>query len=137
MSNDIVVGIDGSPHSDQALAWALDEAEVRGTRVRAVLAWSYMGEGESVLGVGTTEADAAAALAEIVERAAGERAGLVDQVTVNDLAAHGLIEQAKDAAMVVVGTRGRTGLKRMLLGSVSRAVLEKAHVPVVVIPHQD
>jgi nucleotide-binding universal stress UspA family protein len=137
MSNDIVVGIDGSPHSDQALAWALDEAEVRGTRVRAVLAWSYMGEGESVLGVGTTEADAAAALAEIVERAAGERAGLVDQVTVNDLAAHGLIEQAKDAAMVVVGTRGRSGLKRLLLGSVSQAVLEKAHVPVVVIPHQD
>lgn len=137
MSTDIVVGIDGSAHSDQALLWALDEAELRGVRVRAVLAWSYMGEGESVLGVGTTEADAAEALAEIVTRCAGDRAGLVDQVTVNDLAAHGLIDQAKDAGLVVVGTRGRTGLKRMLLGSVSRAVLEKARVPVVVIPHHD
>ncbi len=137
MTTDIVVGIDGSAHSDKALTWAIDEAELRGVRARAVLAWSYMGEGDSLLGVGTTETDAKEALAEIVERVAGNRIHLVDQVTVNDLAAHGLIDQAKDAAMVVVGTRGRTGLKRVLLGSVSRAVLEKAHVPVVVIPHED
>jgi nucleotide-binding universal stress UspA family protein len=137
MSNDIVVGIDGSPHSDKALLWAIEEAELRGVRVRAVLSWSYMGEGESVLGVGTTEADAQAALAEVITNCAGDKAHLVDAVTVNDLAAHGILDQAKDALMVVVGSRGRTGLKRVLLGSVSRAVLEKAHVPVVVIPLHD
>jgi nucleotide-binding universal stress UspA family protein len=137
MSNDIVVGIDGSPHSDKALRWAIEEAELRGVRVRAVLSWSYMGEGESVLGVGTTEADAQAALDEVITACAGDKAHLVDAVTVNDLAAHGILEQAADALMVVVGSRGRTGLKRVLLGSVSRAVLEKAHVPVVVIPLHD
>jgi nucleotide-binding universal stress UspA family protein len=93
-----------------------------------------MGEGESVLGVGTTEADAQEALAQVIASCAGDKAHLVDAVTVNDLAAHGILEQAKDALMVVVGSRGRSGLKRVLLGSVSRAVLEKAHVPVVVIP---
>ena len=133
----IVVGIDGSPHSARALEWALDEAELRGARVRAVLTWSYMGEGDSLLGVGTTDADARAALDAIVSRC-GDRAALVDQVTVNDLAVHGLLEQAQGALMLVVGSRGRGGLKGLLLGSVSRTVAERADVPVVIIPsHPD
>ena len=134
MSTDIVVGIDGSAHSEVALRWALDEAELRDVRVRAVLTWSYMGEGESVLGVGTTEEDARAALDAVIADVAGDRAGRVDAVTVNDLAAHGLLEQAADAALVVVGSRGRNGLKGFLLGSVSRTVVERSPVPVVVVP---
>lgn len=136
MSDDIVVGIDGSVHAGRALAWALDEAELRGCRVRAVLTWSYLGESDSMLGPGTTEADAQAALADAIAEAAGDRAGLVDAVTVNDLAARGLLEQTADAALIVVGSRGRGGLKGLMLGSVSRTVVERSPIPVVVVPAQ-
>ena len=134
MSNDIVVGIDGSDHAARALRWALDEAALRGCRVRAVLTWSFLGEEGSLLGTGTTEADAHEALDRAVDEAAGERVGLVDRVAVNDLAVPGLLGQAEDAALVVVGSRGRGGLKGLLLGSVSRTVVERSPVPVVVVP---
>ncbi|MCB1039482.1 MAG: universal stress protein, partial [Acidimicrobiales bacterium] len=107
MSSDIVVGIDGSENSGDALEWAIAEAKLRGVRVRAVLTWSYMGQAESVLGVGTTEPDAQAALAAIVEATAGDDIAIVDQVTVNDLPVDGLLDQAKTAALLVVGSRGR------------------------------
>lgn len=134
MSNDILVGIDGSDHASRALAWALDEAERRGCRVRAVLAWSFLGEADTVLGTGTTEEDAKRVLSQIVDEAAGERSALVDQVTVNDLPVPGLLGQAEDAALVVVGSRGRSKLKGLMLGSVSRTVVERSPVPVVVVP---
>lgn len=137
MSTDIVVGIDCSEGSSKALTWALDEAELRGVRVRAVLTWSYMGEGQSILGVGTTEEDARKALGDTVDAIAGDRGGLIDQVTVNELAVDGLLEQSKDAGLLVVGSRGRGGLKGLLLGSVSRTVVERAKVPVVVVPLHD
>jgi nucleotide-binding universal stress UspA family protein len=132
--NDIVVGIDGSPHAERALLWALDEAELRGARVRTVLAWSFTGEGQSVLGMGTTEEDAREALAHVVEAVAGDRAHLVDQVTVNELAVDALLGASHDAALLVVGTRGRGGLAGMLLGSTSRKLVERATIPVVVVP---
>ncbi len=137
MDSDIVVGIDGSENSTKALTWAIEEAKLRGTRVRAVLTWSYMGQADGVLGVGTTEDDARLALEAIITSCAGADAGLVDPVTVNDLPVDGLLEQAKTAAMVVVGSRGRGGLKGLLLGSTSRTVVERAKVPVVVIPLHD
>lgn len=134
MSDDIVVGIDGSTHASRALSWALDEAERRGCRVRAVLAWSYLGGPDSPLVAGTTEADAKALLDEIVDDVAKDRSNLVDRVAVNDLPAAGLLDQAKDASLVVVGSRGRGGLKGLLLGSVSRTVVERCPVPIAVIP---
>lgn len=136
MSNDIVVGIDGSADASRALTWALDEAELRGSRVRAVLTWSYLGEADSMLGVGTTEDDARTALNDVIAAVAGDRAELVDPVVLNDLAVAGLLDQAKDAALLVVGSRGRGGLKGLLLGSVSRTVVERSPIPVVVVPHQ-
>lgn len=136
MTTDIVVGIDGSDNAARALAWALDEAQLRGCRVRAVLAWSYLGEADSILGVRTTEEDAVAAVRTAVAEAAGDRADLVDAVAVNDLPVAGVLDQAKDAALVVVGSRGRGGLKGLMLGSVSRTVVERSPVPVVVVPPQ-
>lgn len=135
VSTDIVVGVDGSTHAELALVWALDEAEVRGARVRAVMTWSFFGQGKSGLGMGTHEKDAAAALDAVVQRVAGSRAGLVDQVLVNDLAVDGLLDQANTAALLVVGSRGVGGVKGLLLGSTSRSLVERANVPVVIVPH--
>ena len=134
MGSDIVVGIDGSENSTRALTWAIEEAKLRGARVRAVLTWSYMGQSDGVLGVGTTEPDARQALQAIIDSCAGDDAGIVDAVTVNDLPVDGLLEEARTASMVVVGSRGRGGIKGLLLGSTSRAVVERSPVPVVVIP---
>lgn len=135
MGTDIVVGVDGSANSNEALRWALDEAELRDVRVRAVLTWSFMGEGESALGMGTTEADAKAALDESLRSQVPDRMDRIDQVTVNDLAVPGLLAQAATGALLVVGSRGRGAIKGMLLGSTSRKVIERSPVPVVVVPH--
>ena len=65
-----------------------------------------------------------------------DRASLVDAVTVNDLPAPGLLEQAEaGAALLVVGSRGLGSVKGILLGSVSRTVVERSPIPVVVVPH--
>jgi nucleotide-binding universal stress UspA family protein len=136
MGTDIVVGIDGSEDSKRALAWAADEAKLRGARVRAVLCWSYLGLSGSDLGVGTTEEDARAAIQETVAEALDEAArSVVDVTPVNDLPVAGLLSQAAEAGLVVVGSRGRGGVKGLVLGSVSRTVVERSPVPVVVMPH--
>lgn len=135
--SDIVVGVDGSENSAKALRWAIAEAKLRGVRVRAVLTWSYMGQSDAVLGVGTTNDDAQRALRAVIASAADGDDDLVDAVTVNDLPVDGLLEQARTAELLVVGSRGRGGLKGLLLGSTSRTVVERATVPVVVIPLHD
>lgn len=134
MNTDIVVGIDGSEHSLRALRWALDEAEIRGARVRAVLCWSYLGLPDSELGVGTTEESATLALEEMVTPVAGDRLHLVDLTPVNDLPVAGILDQAASAALMVVGSRGRGGVRGLMLGSVSRTVVERSPIPVVVVP---
>lgn len=134
MGTDIVVGIDGSEHSKRALKWALDEAEVHGSRVRAVLCWSYLGLADSPMGVGTTEETARAELEAAVAPVAGDRIDLVDLTPVNDLPVAGLLGQAAEGAMIVVGSRGRGGVRGLMLGSVSRTVVERSPVPVVVVP---
>lgn len=134
MTTDLLVGIDGSDNSKTALEWALDEAELRGARVRAVLMWSFLGLQGTSMKVGTTEEDARNMLAETVEPVAGDRKDIVDQVVVNDLPVSGLLDQAADCALVVVGAHGRGGVKGLVLGSVSRTVVERSPIPVVVIP---
>ena len=134
MSTDIVVGIDGSENSEKALRWAVEEAGYRDARVRAVLTWTYLGQAGSKLGPLTTEADAQKLLAEIVERVGGDPASRIAAVTVNDLPVAGLLDQAGEgAALLVVGSRGIGGVKGLVLGSVSRTVVERSPVPVVVV----
>ena len=136
MGTDIVVGIDGSEDSKRALAWAADEASLRGCRVKAVLCWSYLGLTGTDMGVGTTEEDAKAAIEATVADALDEESrAVVDVTPVNDLPVAGLLDQAAQAELVVVGSRGRGGVKGLVLGSVSRTIVERSPVPVVVVPH--
>lgn len=134
MGSDILVGIDGTTQSHDALAWAVEEARVRGVRVRVVHCWSYLGIGGSGQVVGTTEGDATAALVAAADSLAEDQRRFLDLVPINDLPVPGLLAEATTAAMVVVGSRARSGVKDRLVRSVSRAVVEQSMVPVVVVP---
>jgi nucleotide-binding universal stress UspA family protein len=133
----IVVGVDGSPGSLVALRWALRQARLTGAQVEAVTAWEVQsgygiapvaGDGEN-LGAAAEEELAAA-----VTAMAGSTQGVeVKTRALRGHAANVLIEAAKGADMLVVGSHGRGGFLRPLLGSVSHSCVQHANCPVVVI----
>lgn len=135
----IVVGVDGSDGGDAALRWALQEARVRGAVLQVLYAWSYLDQPAEDDGFRPdySEADAAAALDTIVARVAGDTADVVvEKRVVNDLPARTLVDAAADADLLVVGSRGLGGLKRLVLGSVSQQCAQQAPCPVVIVPQR-
>lgn len=135
----VVVGIDGSPASESATEIAFDEASRRGVGLVALHAWSDMGPlnfgrpGGAPIEWANLEVREEELLA---ERLSGwcDRYPDVDvhKVVVCDRPAFRLLEQADAAQLVVVGSHGRGGFPGMRLGSVSRAVVNAAQVPVIV-----
>lgn len=131
----IVVGVDGSEGSQRALRWALDEAAARGASVRAVLAWSFIDQGGDDFDAAYSEEAARARLDQALAAAGAAPAGVVvEPLVVCDLPARAVIEAARDADLVVVGSRGLGGFRGLLLGSVSQQVSHHAPCPVVVVP---
>lgn len=134
----IVVGVDGSDASVNALRWALDEARLRSARVRVVLAWSYpqvstYHEAKHVLGAPFAE-EAAAILEQIVGVTAAAAEGVeIEKKVVEGEAAPALIEAARNASMLVVGSRGLGGFSGLLLGSVSQQCAHHATCPLVIV----
>ena len=130
----VVVGVDGSPASERALAIAFEQASFRGVDVLAVHAWSDSGVFEFPGADWSTQQ--AFGEETLSERLAGwqERYPdvLVRRVVVPDRPAHQLLEQAKSAQLLVVGSHGRGGFAGMLLGSVSTAIVHGAKMPVIV-----
>jgi nucleotide-binding universal stress UspA family protein len=133
----VVVGIDGSPTSEAALAFAFEAADLRGVPLLAVHTWTdYQIESTmvAVLEGDAIDADEHRLLA---ERLAGWGEKYPD-VRVQRLVtryrpARTLLEQSAHAQLVVVGSRGRGGFAGMLLGSVSHAMLHHAGCPVAVV----
>ena len=133
----IVVGVDGSQHSIDALRWAKDEAGLREARVVAVFAWhlphvSTVHEAVHVLDV-DFEQQARKFLETTVEDALSHADVEVEQVVTEGPAAPALIAAAEGADLLVVGSRGHGGFKGLLLGSVSQQVAQHAPCPVVVV----
>jgi nucleotide-binding universal stress UspA family protein len=137
----VVVGVDGSPESVAALAWAGRYAAATGARVRAMLAWHYPGAvggpptevaPEAIRG--QTEEQMRDSLGESVAAAfpGGAPAGLESTLAYGH-AAEVLIEASKDADLLVVGSRGHRAFTGMLVGSVSLHCVTGAFCPVVVI----
>lgn len=134
----IVVGIDGSAQSTNALRWALDHARAE-DRIVATLVWSVptAGEGEYPFynpAEMATEARQRAVrlVAEVVDEDEGG-----PEVTVEVRRGHSgrvLIDASKDADLLVVGSRGHGGFVGLLLGSVSTYAVHHARCPVVVVP---
>ena len=142
----IVVGVDGSDSSRAALEWALAEAKLRGSTLRAVHAWMIpaLGTGEapwammppdSYVDFSADEIEKATHEAldrELAE--VGSDPGLaVERFVSEGPAADVIVDASVDAELVVMGTRGRGAIKTLLLGSTSQHVIQHATCPVVVV----
>jgi len=133
----IVVGVDGSESAHQALEWAIDEARRRNAVVEAIHAWhqpfvtGYAYMGEIPLGDYVEEAQKTieAAIASV------DTTGVtVETRIIAGGASQVLVEEAKGASLLVVGSRGRGGFSGLMLGSVSQQAAHHAPCPIVIIP---
>jgi nucleotide-binding universal stress UspA family protein len=131
----VLLGIDGSPASEAATAFAFDAASRRKVDLVALHAWSDVGV-FPVVGMDWHEYEDEGHEV-LAERLAGWHEQYPDvnvrRRIVCDRPARWLIDESKRAQLVVVGSRGRGGIANMLLGSVSTAVAESATPPVIVV----
>jgi len=136
----VVVGVDGSALSMNAIAYAFEEASSRGVGVTAVHAWwlDYV-EGASASAIWTVDWKAMAQEenALVAESLAGWQEKYPDvAITRHSVQGHpveALVRQSEEACLVVVGSRGRGGFRGLLLGSVSQGVVHRAQCPVAII----
>jgi nucleotide-binding universal stress UspA family protein len=144
----IVVGVDGSKSSRAALDWALAEAALRGSSLRAVHAWTIpaIGASEAPWSLMSTsdymeldpeqlaKAAGDALEHEIADAQATAGSGVViERAVVDAPAADAIVDSAKDAELIVVGSHGRGAVASLLLGSVSQHVAKHASCPVVIV----
>lgn len=141
-SNRIVVGVEGSKGSRNALRWALDEARHRQAVVEVVTAYlpTYVPAAPDFGYVPLDPVD-------LVEEVQKMQEGVIDEVLaavgnpdvtierklVKGRPADTLIMEAKGCAMLVVGSRGRGGFRGLLLGSVSQQIAQHSSCPVVIV----
>jgi nucleotide-binding universal stress UspA family protein len=135
----VVVGVDGSQASREALQWALHFARLTGGSVRALTAWqlppSYAWA-PAVLDQIDPEGDASRMLKQTVDEVvAGDIAVVVHAEVVQGAAGLELIRAAEHAEALVVGSSEHGAFAGMLLGSVSEYCVHHASCPVVVVRH--
>ena len=132
----VVVGVDGSTHSEGAIAFAFAAADQRKVPVVAISSWQDTLVGLARLyDLNVLEAEEHRLLAERLSRWSTTYPDIeVQRVVVTERPAQALVEQSQRAQLVVVGSRGRGGFTGLLLGSVSQALLHHAECPVAVVP---
>src|SRR3984957_17667879 len=143
-SQRIVVGVDGSPSSREGLRWAVRQGGLTGARGGGAPSWSS----PAMVGMGTpfTDADAGGGddggikvaaqdmLRSAIAEAAGQSPGVAVKAEVGEgSTAQLLLDAARGASMVVVGSRGHGGLTGTLLGSVGQTLSQHAPCPVLII----
>ena len=132
----IVVGIDGSPASVDALEWGASQAALTGSPLEIIMTWEWpQSYGWAV--PFPAEFNPETSAKETLEEAAHDvRAKYADlQITTRTVEGHpapALIEASKGASLLVVGSRGHGEFVGMLIGSVSEYCATHAHCPVVV-----
>jgi nucleotide-binding universal stress UspA family protein len=137
----IVVGVDGSPVSRQALVWAAEEAALRGCQLDVVYGWQVSTEPRPP-GVGLGVAPPLEAYqrqaAEKIEQIVRETLGPEPQLRYAVHAVHrtpgrALVEQSQDADLLVLGTKGHGRLAAWLLGSIADEAMHRAPCSVVIV----
>ena len=142
----IIVGIDGSPASDAAVTWAAQDAAIRGLPLTivhvenpAAPTWSQAPILEE--SAGEQEAEGRSLLAnasKIARDAIADTAQIqINGELLSSAIVPTLVDQSKDAELIVVGSRGRGALSRGFLGSVSSGLIRHAHCPVALIRDED
>jgi nucleotide-binding universal stress UspA family protein len=143
----VVVGVDGSKHGEAALRFAAEEAALRNARLRIVYAWQF-----PAIEFPTDVVASADALPGLMRAMSDDADGVVQAAValvkqiqpsvsceprvVEAHAGSALLDQGRGAALIVVGSRGRSDFAGMLLGSVSHQVLHHASCPVTVVPSE-
>lgn len=140
----IVVGVDGSAPSKAALRWAIRQAALTGAAVEAVTAWHYPvimdNAWAPVAAVADTDFQQIAArlLSQAVDEATGPTSKVPVSVTVRrGKPAKVLLDVAKDADLLVVGSHGQDGFAEAVLGPVSQRCAHHATCPVVLVRADD
>lgn len=139
----IIVGIDGSEAAATALDLAANEATVHGARLRVVVVWQVPVSAYAVGGGGVVFDDETLdSLRDAAHRIAGDAVARVKQLApgldvsaevLEGQPAERLLESSTDADLIVVGSRGLGGFKRLMMGSVSDQVVHHASCPVLVV----
>lgn len=132
----VVVGVDGDLPSEPAVAFAAAEAAATGDPLTVVCAGFATADPllESGVVEGGPEDRRVRIVAEAAEQAEAARPGIVVFRDVVDTSpASGVVAEAEDSRLLVVGTHDRHGVKRMMLGSVGHDVLLNTRTPVVVV----
>jgi nucleotide-binding universal stress UspA family protein len=131
----VVVGIDDSPAAERALDWAIGEADRRDAELVVIHAWQYeyVQEDTAPAGRDLLHVDAARLLDRALEHARDVARVEVRGELIENAPAEALLNAAVDADLVVVGTRGRGGLRSALFGSVAQTVASRSCRPTVVV----
>ncbi|MGP3708111.1 universal stress protein [Gordonia paraffinivorans] len=136
----VVVGVDGSPVSDAAVAEAFRQASLRNAPLIAVHTWSPL-DADALHGYGISREEVERMTGDSVEVLAERLAGYsqdypdvrVERRVLPDEPAKALLDAAVGAQLIVVGSRGRGGFRGLLLGSTSQKVIHNALCPVLVV----
>lgn len=137
-SERIVVGVDGSPSSRQALRWAARQAKVTGASLEIVTCWEFPITSDWRMPPSPIAADlehkAHRHLKEPVFEVLGDDPGI--DVTITAVEGHPapvLIDAARGASLLVIGSRGHGAFAGMFIGSVSNHCVSHAPCPVTVV----
>jgi nucleotide-binding universal stress UspA family protein len=138
MSEEVVVGVDGSQNSLAALRWAGAYAARTGAVIRAINAWELPMVADITGMVPVPDqrimVDAANAILDEAIREADLAPGVTVIREVIAGSAETLLEEAKGASLMVVGRRGHSGVIGLLTGSVATYCANHATIPVVIVP---
>jgi nucleotide-binding universal stress UspA family protein len=135
----VVVGVDGSLDSVHALQWALGEAKLAAAPMTIVHAWSDP-DFDNELSLGDSRALRQRHAQSLLDDMIATAAAIDPTVNLTPVLVEGhpvkaIVDVGHAKDLVVVGSRGRGGFRAMLLGSVSRSLLEHAACSVAVVPH--
>ncbi|HJD77795.1 MAG TPA: universal stress protein [Corynebacterium pollutisoli] len=137
----VVVGVDGSDVSQKATEIAFAEAYARGAELVAVHTWMDMQVQASLAGLSAAQQQWEEVEREQIDMLTERLQPLTDaypevqvrKVITRDRPVRALVENSEGAQLLVVGSHGRGGFKGMLLGSTSRALLQSAPCPMMVV----